>query len=112
MSQCQNDKCAPNGEGLLPANTIRADGPPRMVKRPNGSGGEPSSPNCGASAGGKDRHSPQLNSLHDNGLAAVETRFCSVCVTFRYFSGVTFGNPTRTNRGKTSRTVSTWRHVP
>ena len=27
------------------------DGPPRMVKRPTGSGGEPSSPNCGASAG-------------------------------------------------------------
>ena len=31
------------------------DGPPRMVKRPTGSGGEPSSPNCGASAGGKAR---------------------------------------------------------
>ena len=31
--------------------TIRVDGPPRMVKRPTGSGGEPSSPNCGASAG-------------------------------------------------------------
>src|SRR3990167_2290834 len=33
----------------------RPDGPPRMVKRPTGSGGEPSSPNCGASAGGKAR---------------------------------------------------------
>ncbi|MNS83133.1 hypothetical protein D3C72_1169070 [compost metagenome] len=32
------------------------DGPPRMGKRPTGSGGEPSSPNCGSSAGGKARH--------------------------------------------------------
>ena len=31
--------------------TIQADGPSHMVKRPTGSGGEPSSPNCGASAG-------------------------------------------------------------
>ena len=31
--------------------TIVSDGPSRMVKRPTGSGGEPSSPNCGASAG-------------------------------------------------------------
>jgi len=31
------------------------DGPSRMVKRPTGSGGEPSSPNCGASAGVKAR---------------------------------------------------------
>jgi hypothetical protein len=31
------------------------DGPPRMVKWPTGSGGEPSSPNCVASAGGKAR---------------------------------------------------------
>ncbi len=30
--------------------TIETDGPPCMVKRPTGSGGEPSSPNCGASA--------------------------------------------------------------
>jgi hypothetical protein len=35
---------------------IRDDGPSRMVKRPTGSGGEPSSPNCGASAGVKARH--------------------------------------------------------
>ncbi len=34
-----------------PPDTIEGDGPPRMVKRPTGSGGEPSSPNCGASAG-------------------------------------------------------------
>ena len=34
---------------------MQADGPPRMVKRPTGSDGEPSSPNCGASAGGKAR---------------------------------------------------------
>ena len=32
-----------------------ADGPSRMVKRPTGSGGEPSSPNCVASAGVKAR---------------------------------------------------------
>ena len=38
--------------------TIVLDGPPRMVKRPTGSGGEPSSPNCGASAGGKARQLP------------------------------------------------------
>ncbi|MDB5891889.1 MAG: hypothetical protein JWP47_2720 [Polaromonas sp.] len=36
--------------------TIAGDGPSRMVKRPTGSGGEPSSPNCGASAGVKARH--------------------------------------------------------
>ena len=35
--------------------TITGDGPPRMAKRPTGSGGEPSSPNCGVSAGGKAR---------------------------------------------------------
>lgn len=29
-----------------------------MVKRPTGSGGEPSSPNCEASAGVKARHPP------------------------------------------------------
>ncbi len=34
---------------------ICLDGPSRMVKRPTGSGGEPSSPNCGASAGVKAR---------------------------------------------------------
>ena len=39
------------GHFLSPAFIIRPDGPPRMVKRPTGSGGEPSSPNCGASAG-------------------------------------------------------------
>ena len=33
--------------------TINTDGPSRMVKRPTGSGGEPSSPNCGASAGAR-----------------------------------------------------------
>ena len=37
---------------------MAADGPPRMVKRPTGSGGEPSSPNCVASAGGKARQPP------------------------------------------------------
>ena len=36
--------------------TITGDGPSRMVKRPTGSDGEPSSPNCGASAGVKVRH--------------------------------------------------------
>ena len=34
----------------------RPDGPSRMGKRPTGSGGEPSSPNRGASAGIKARH--------------------------------------------------------
>ena len=34
----------------------RPDGPSRMGKRPTGSGGEPSSPNRGASAGVKARH--------------------------------------------------------
>ena len=34
---------------------MSGDGPPRMVKRPTGSGGEPSSPNRGVSAGGKAR---------------------------------------------------------
>ncbi len=36
--------------------TIDFDGPSRMAKRPTGSGGEPSSPNCGVSAGVKARH--------------------------------------------------------
>ncbi len=45
-----------NANRAVPWLTIHSDGPPRMVKRPNGSGGEPSSPNCGASAGGKARH--------------------------------------------------------
>ena len=36
--------------------TMRSDGPSRMVRRPTGSGGEPSSPNRGASAGVKARH--------------------------------------------------------
>lgn len=36
---------------------MRGDGPSRMVRQPTGSGGEPSSPNCGASAGVKARHS-------------------------------------------------------
>lgn len=49
---------------------MAADGPPRMGKRPTGSGGEPSSPNCGASAGGKARQLPfqkskQINDLGD-----------------------------------------------
>ena len=35
--------------------TIVPDGPSRMAKRPTGSGGEPSSPNCGVSAGVKAR---------------------------------------------------------
>ena len=39
-----------------PPDTIGRDGPPRMVKRPTGSGGEPSSPNCESSAGVKARH--------------------------------------------------------
>ena len=42
------------GQSAKPYN--RADGPSRMVKRPTGSGGEPSSPNCGVSAGVKARH--------------------------------------------------------
>src|SRR6218665_4205752 len=36
-----------------PAATIAADGPARMGKRPTGSGGEPSSPNWGVSAGAR-----------------------------------------------------------
>jgi len=35
--------------------TIYFDGPSRMDKQPTGSGGEPSSPNCKASAGVKAR---------------------------------------------------------
>ena len=50
--------------------TINAVGPPRMVKRPTGSGGEPSSPNRGVSAGGKAR---QLlsKSAHKTGLSVL-----------------------------------------
>ena len=46
---------APNGAAIQGVES-HPDGPPRMVKRPTGSGGEPSSPNCGASAGVKARH--------------------------------------------------------
>ena len=40
--------------------TIDTDGPSRMVKRPTESGGEPSSSNCGASAGVKARQLTHL----------------------------------------------------
>lgn len=40
---------------------IQSDGPSRMVKRPTGSGGEPSSPNCESSAGVKARHLSSLS---------------------------------------------------
>ena len=46
---------APSCAAAAPGRTILSDGPSRMVKRPTGSGGEPSSPNCGASAGVKAR---------------------------------------------------------
>ena len=46
---------------LAIAVTMALDGPSRMVKRPTGSGGEPSSPNCRASAGIKAR---QLHCSH------------------------------------------------
>ena len=36
-----------------------------MVKRPTGSGGEPSSPNCGVSAGVKARHPILLHFRRD-----------------------------------------------
>ena len=45
---------APNGAAIQGVES-HPDGPPRMVKRPTGSGGEPSSPNCVVSAGGKAR---------------------------------------------------------
>jgi hypothetical protein len=40
----------PKRKNRLTPPTILLDGPPCMVKQPIGSGGEPSSPNCGASA--------------------------------------------------------------
>jgi hypothetical protein len=49
------EKAGPDREGACRRSTMTADGPPRMVKRPTGSGGEPSSPNCVVSAGGKAR---------------------------------------------------------
>jgi len=53
----------PHGARVIPESlTIVGDGPSRMVKRPTGSGGEPSSPNCGASAGVKARHLIHLKS--------------------------------------------------
>ena len=56
-----NSKVTPGTATRFAFATIVADGPPRMVKRPTGSGGEPSSPNCGASAGGKARQPPFTN---------------------------------------------------
>ena len=48
-----------------------ADGPPRMVKWPTGSGGEPSSPNCVASAGGKARQ-PHIRGSRRTGLRGLQ----------------------------------------
>ena len=45
----------PRSGGAWGQYIISPDGPSRMVKRPTGSDGEPSSPNCGASAGVKAR---------------------------------------------------------
>lgn len=63
-----------------------ADGPSRIVKRPTGSGGEPSSPNCESSAGVKARHpfSRKLLAINDLGLDRDgDWRFCvTFCVTF------------------------------
>lgn len=79
--------------GDVPANTrvipksltIERDGPSRMVKRPTGSGGEPSSPNCGVSAGVKARHLIHLKSAFLAGFvsrAAFRCDFVSLeCVT-------------------------------
>ena len=64
--------------------TIVGDGPSRMVKRPTGSDGEPSSPNCGVSAGVKARHliSPHLPpDLLLPCLAAVNTT-CDLALNF------------------------------
>ena len=57
-----------------------------MAKQPTGSGGEPSSPNCGVSAGVKARHPSSckllaINDLQRNGHG--DWRFCvTFCVTF------------------------------
>ncbi len=57
-----------------------------MVKRPTGSGGEPSSPNCGSSAGVKARHLSSYKLLVINDLGrkgSGDWRFCvTFCVTF------------------------------
>jgi len=56
------------------------------VKRPTGSGGEPSSPNCESSAGVKARHPSSCKLLAINDLGADrddDWRFCvTFCVTF------------------------------
>ena len=62
------------------------DGPSRMVKRPTGSGGEPSSPNCGASAGVKARQltpseSFQIKDL-DKFYRPRQAQCVTSCVTF------------------------------
>jgi len=49
--------------------TITTDGPSHMVKRPTGSGGEPSSPNCESSAGVKVRQLPSPPKLTPNAFA-------------------------------------------
>ena len=54
--------CQCDQQQINKAFTISLDGPSRMVKRPTGSDGEPSSPNCGASAGVKARQ-PNSKSL-------------------------------------------------
>jgi len=55
-SRARRQSAKPGPEpGPIRSPTIEVDGPPRMVKWPTGSGGEPSSPNCVASAGGKAR---------------------------------------------------------
>ena len=61
--------------------TMRVDGPSRMGKRPTGSGGEPSSPNCGASAGVKARQPLLENVNSDKDLAFFLATLPHFCIT-------------------------------
>ena len=58
---------------------IIADGPPRMGKRPTGSGGEPSSPNCETSAEGKARHLSMESSLFTRTYLPPKANFDVLC---------------------------------
>src|SRR3990167_6876082 len=53
---------------------ISSDGPSRMVRRPTGSDGEPSSPNRGASAGVEARQIIHLSASRISHVAAASTR--------------------------------------
>lgn len=89
--------------------TIGSDGPSHMVKRPTGSGGEPSSPNCGVSAGVKVRHPNTHNGCEPCSLAIKKSKSHFVapsCSTW-----VSLCNQQGDQPGFIDRLISTWNGI-